>query len=163
MTEAPDLPASVEIRRYRRNRGTVLRGLEFVTSVAAQLMEANSSTATTVSEQVLERLVHLFDMDTGYLRYNDLSIGASKLIAEWPPRPNRPQADLAAIVDFTSAEQVFAPCAHGKEPLVVQPTEPVVIRPPASTNYAYKAFRRQTTGRRSVPPPLVAAAPLVSG
>ena len=140
----------------------MLRGLEFVTSVAAQLMEANSSTATTVSEQVLARLVHLFDMDTGYLRYNDLSIGASKLIAEWPPRPNRPQADLVAIVDFTSAEQVFAPCTHGKEPLVIQPTEPVVIRPPASTNYAYKAFRRQTTGRRRVATPSVAAAPLVS-
>ncbi len=140
----------------------MLRGLEFVTSVAAQLMEANSSTATTVSEQVLQRLVHLFEMDTGYLRYNDLSIGASKLIAEWPPRPTRPQADLVAIVDFSSAEQVFAPCAHGKEPLVIQPTEPVVIRPPASTNYAYKAFRRQTTGRRRVATPSVAAAPLVS-
>ncbi len=140
----------------------MLRGLEFVTSVAAQLMEANSATAATVSEQVLERLVHLFDMDTGYLRYNDLSIGASKLIAEWPPRPTRPQPDLVAIVEFTSAEQVFAPCAHGKEPLVVQPREPVVIRPSASTNYAYKAFRRQTTGRRRVATPSVAAAPLAS-
>ena len=140
----------------------MLRGLAFVTSVAAQLMEANPSTAATVSEQVLKRLVQLFDMDTGYLRYNDPSIGASKLIAEWPPRPNRPRADLAAIVDFTSAEQVFAPCAHGKEPLVIQPTEPVVIQPPASTKYAYKAFRRQTTGRRRVATPSVAAAPLVS-
>ena len=140
----------------------MLHGLAFVTSVAAELMEANPSTAATVSEQVLKRLVQLFDMDTGYLRYNDPSIGASKLIAEWPPRPNRPRADLAAIVDFTSAEQVFAPCAHGKEPLVIQPTEPVVIQPPASTKYAYKAFRRQTTGRRRVATPSVAAAPLVS-
>src|SRR5262249_10103953 len=106
--------------------------------------------------------VHLFDADTGFLRHNDQTIGASKLIAEWPPRPNRPHADLLAIVDFTSADDVFAPCAHGKEPLVMQPTEPVVIRPSGSTNYGYKAFQRQVTGRRRVATPSMAAAPLVS-
>lgn len=157
-----DVLESVETVRTAANRGTMPRGLGFVTSAAAQLMEANASTATTVSEQVLARLVHLFDADTGFLRYNDQTIGASKLIAEWPPRPNRPHADLLAIVDFTSADDVFAPCAHGKEPLVIQPTEPVVIRPPAATNYAYKAFQRQTTGRRRVATPSMAAAPLVS-
>jgi diguanylate cyclase len=140
----------------------VARGLGFVSSVAAQLMEANAFTATTVSEQVLARLVHLFDADTGFLRHNDQTIGASKLIAEWPPRPNRRNPDLLPIVDFTSADDVFAPCVHGKEPLVIQPTEPVVIRPPASTNCAYKAFRRQVTGRRRVATPSVAVAPLVS-
>jgi diguanylate cyclase (GGDEF)-like protein len=140
----------------------VSRGLEFVTSVAAQLMGANASTAATVSEQVLARLVDLFDADTGFLRHNDQTIGASRLVAEWPPRPNRPHADLVAIVDFTSADEVFAPCAHGKDPLVIQPTEPVVIRPPASTNYAYKAFQRQVAGRRRVATPSMAAAPLVS-
>jgi diguanylate cyclase len=140
----------------------VQRDLEFVTSVAAELMEANTFTATAVSEQVLARLVHLFDSDTGFLRHNDQTIGASKLIAEWPPRPNRPPAELLPIVDFTSADDVFAPCAHGKEPLVIQPTEPVVIRPPAATNYAYKAFQRQITGRRRVATPSMAAAPLVS-
>jgi diguanylate cyclase (GGDEF)-like protein len=140
----------------------VQRDLEFVTSVAAQLMEANASTAATVSEQVLARLVHLFDADTSFLRHNDQTIGASKLIADWPPRPNRPRADLLPIVDFTGTDDVFAPCAHGKEPLVIQPTEPVVILPPPSTNYAYKAFRRQITGRRGVATPSMAAAPLVS-
>jgi diguanylate cyclase (GGDEF)-like protein len=140
----------------------VPRGLGFVTSVAAQLMEANAFTAATVSEEVLARLVHLFDADTGFLRHNDQTVGASKLIAEWPPRPNRPNPDPLPIVHFTSADDVFAPCVHGKEPLVIQPTEPVVIRPPASTNYAYKAFRRQVTGRRRVATPSVAAAPLVS-
>ncbi|HYB38937.1 MAG TPA: GGDEF domain-containing protein, partial [Mycobacterium sp.] len=125
-------------------------------------MEANASTATTVSEQVLARLVHLFDADTGFLRHNDQTIGASKLIAEWPPRPNRPNPDPLAVVYFTSADDVFAPCGHCKEPLVIQPTEPVVIRPPASANYAYKAYQRQITGRRRVATPSVAAAPLVS-
>jgi diguanylate cyclase len=140
----------------------VPRGLKFVTSVAAQLMEANTFTATTVSEQVLARLVDRFDADTGFLRHNDQTIGTSELIVEWPPRPNRPNPDPLPIVHFTSAYDVFAPCAHGKEPLVIQPTEPVVIRPPASTNYAYKALRRQITGRRRVATPSVATAPLVS-
>jgi diguanylate cyclase (GGDEF)-like protein len=140
----------------------VSRGLGFVTSVAAQLMEANTYTAAAVSEQVLARLVHLFDADTGFLRFNDQTIGASKLVAEWPPRPTRPHADLLAIVDFTSADDVFAPCAHGKQPLVMQPTEPIVIRPPASTNYAYKTFQREITGKRRIATPSTAVAPLVS-
>jgi diguanylate cyclase (GGDEF)-like protein len=84
------------------------------------------------------------------------------LVAEWPPRPNRPPSDPLPIVPFISADDVFAPCVHYKEPLVIQPTEPVVIRPPASTNYAYKAHRRETSGRRRVATPWVAAAPLVS-
>ena len=136
--------------------------LKFVTSVAAQLMEANTFTAAAVSEQVLARLVHRFDADTGFLRHNDQTAGTSKLIVEWPPRPNRPNPDPLPIVQFTSADDVFAPCAHGKEPLVIQPTEPVVIRPPASTNYAYKTFRREITRRRRVATPSVATAPLVS-
>ena len=138
------------------------RDLRFVASVATQLMEADASTATAVSEQVLARLVHRFDADTGFLRHNDQTIEASKLIAEWPPRPNRPHPDPLPIVHFTSADDVFAPCVHGKEPLVIQPAEPVVIRPPASTNYAYKVHRRQITGRRRIATPSVAAAPLVS-
>jgi diguanylate cyclase len=125
-------------------------------------MEANAFTAATVSEQVLARLVHLFDADTGFLRHNDQTLGTSKLIAEWPPRPNPVNPDPLPIVHFTSADDVFAPCAHGKEPLVIQPTEPIVIRPPAATNYAYKAFRRELTGRRRVATPSVVAAPLVS-
>ena len=138
------------------------RSLKFAASVAAQLIEANAFTAPTVSERVLARLVERFDADTGFLRHNDQTIGSSTLIAEWPPRPYGPDRDPLPIVDFTSADDVFAPCVHGKEPLVIQPTEPVVIRPPASTNYAYKAFRRQATGKRRVATPSVAVAPLVS-
>ncbi len=138
------------------------RDLNFVASVAAQLMEAHTFTATTVSEQILATLVHRFDADTGFLRHNDQTIGISKLIVEWPPRPNRSKPDPLPIVPFTNADDVFAPCAHGKEPLLIQPTEPVVIRPSASTNYAYKAFRREITGKRRVATPTVATAPLVS-
>ncbi len=136
--------------------------LKFVTFVAAQLMEANTFTAADVSEQVLASLVHRFDADIGFLRHNDQTAGTSKLIVEWPPRPGRPNPDPMPIVHFTGADDVFAPCAHGKEPLVIQPTEPVVIRPPASTNYAYKALRREITGRHRVATPSMATAPLVS-
>src|SRR5262249_59698498 len=67
-----------------------------------------------------------------------------------------------SFVDFAIADDAFAPWSHAKEPLVMHPTEPVVIRPSASTNYAYKAFQRQVTGRRRVATPSMAAAPLVS-
>jgi diguanylate cyclase (GGDEF)-like protein len=140
----------------------VPRGLRFVASIAAQLMDADASTGIAVSEQVLETLVHRFGADTGFLRHNDQKLGTSKLIAEWPPRPHRPHSDPRPIVEFTSADDVFAPCVHYQEPLVFQPTEPVVIRPSASTNYAYKAHRRPITGRRRVATPWMAAAPLVS-
>jgi len=156
-----DVLESVETVRTAAIRGTVSRGPGFVSSVAAQLMEANASAVATVSEQVLARLVHRFDADTGFLRHNDQT-GASKLTAEWPPRPNRPHSDPLAVVHFTSADDVFGPCVHGKEPLVIEPTEPVVIRPSASTNYAYKAHQRQITGRRRVATPSLVVAPLVS-
>jgi len=103
----------------------VARGVRFVTSIAAQLMEANAFTATTVSEQVLARLVHLFDADAGFLRHNDQTIGATKLIAEWPPRPNRPNRDSLPIVDFTSADDVFAPCVTARNRLRFSPRNPL--------------------------------------
>jgi hypothetical protein len=47
-----------------------------VSSVAAQLMDANASTATEVSRQVLAYLVEQFDVDAAFLRHNDHNIRA---------------------------------------------------------------------------------------
>jgi diguanylate cyclase len=124
-----------------------------VTLVASRLMEATASTAAEVTQGVLANLVELFDADVGFLRYNDHDIRASKLIAEWPPRPHRPDPDPLAIVQFTSADPVFAYCAYGKKPVVIQPD-------PA--NYAYQAYQRVVAESRRVRPPSVAALPLVS-
>ncbi len=129
------------------------RGLEFVvSSVAAQLMDATASTAAEVSQQVLANLVEQFDMDAAFLRHTDHNAGASKLIAEWPPRPNRPHPDPLAVAHFTSADPVFAYCADGEEPIVSQ------LDP---TKYAYRAYQGRIAQSRRVASPAVAAAPLV--
>ena len=73
-----------------RSQGTVPDSLALVSSVAGQLLEATASTAAQVSGQVLARLVEQFDLDYGFLRHTDHDIGASVLVAEWPPRSNVP-------------------------------------------------------------------------
>ncbi len=117
------------------------RRLDFVAnSVAAQLMDATASTAAEASRQALANLVEQFDADVGFLRHNDHNIRASKLIAEWQPRPNRPDPDPLEVVHFTSDDPVFAYCAHGKKPVVIQ------LDP---TNYVYRAYQ----GRIAKKPP----------
>src|SRR5215469_4707552 len=130
------------------------RSLDFVvSSVAAQLMDANASTATKVSQQVLAHLVEHFDVDAAFLRHNDRNIRASKLVAEWPPRPNRPDPDPLDVVYFASADPVFAYCADGKNPVVIQ-LDPA--------NYACRAYQDGMAESRRVASPSVAVAPLVS-
>jgi diguanylate cyclase (GGDEF)-like protein len=124
-----------------------------VSSIAAQLMDATASTAAEASPRVLANLVEQFHADAAFLRYNDHNIRASKLVAEWPPRPNRPDPDPLELVHFASADPVFAYCAHGKEPIVIQ-LDPA--------NDIYRAYRGQTAERRRVASPSVALAPLVS-
>ncbi|MGO9151956.1 putative bifunctional diguanylate cyclase/phosphodiesterase [Mycobacterium sp.] len=125
-----------------------------VSSVAAQLMDADASIATKVSQQILAYLVEQFDVDAAFLRHNDRNIRASKLVAEWPPRSNRPDPDPLEVVDFACADAVFAYCADGKEPIVI-PLNP--------GDDAYRAYQGRIAERRRVASsPSVAAAPLVS-
>ena len=82
-----------------------------VTLVASRLMEATAWTAAEVTQEVVATLAEVFDADAAFLR-NNYGIGASKLIAEWPPRPDRPDPDPLAVIPFTSADPVFAYCAY---------------------------------------------------
>ena len=82
--------------------------LALVSSLASQLLEATASTAAQVSGQVLASLVEQFDLDYSFLRHNNHDIGASVLVAEWPPRSNVPDPDPLAVVHFSSADPVFA-------------------------------------------------------
>ena len=104
-------------------------------------MDATASTAAEVSQRVLADLVEQFHADAAFLRYNDHNIRASKLVAEWPPRPNRPDPDPLELVHFASADPVFAYCAHGKEPIVIQ-LDPA--------NDIYRAYQGQTAERHRV-------------
>ena len=124
--------------------------LALVSSVAGQLLEATASTAAQVSGQVLARLVEQFDLDYSFLRHNDHDIGASVLVAEWPPRPNVPDPDPLAVIHFSSADPVFALGERGKKSLVIKPDQ------------MEGAYRHWIAERRHVASPMVAVAPLVA-
>src|SRR5918994_2076343 len=92
-----------------------------VTAVATQLMAVNAATAAAVSQQVLGELVAHFNVDVSFLRHNDHNIHATKLVAEWPPRPDLPDPDPLAVVYFSDADPVFALAENLKEPAVFRP------------------------------------------
>ncbi|MBV8292262.1 MAG: bifunctional diguanylate cyclase/phosphodiesterase [Mycobacterium sp.] len=125
--------------------------LVLITSIANQLLEATAATATQASERVLAQLVDHFDLDYSFLRRSDHDIGASVLVAEWPPRPDVPDPDPLAVVSFISDHPAFAICENGKNSVVV---------PPGEKNGLYLG---PFTGHRRAGAPLVGAAPLVSG
>ncbi|MEB3980315.1 EAL domain-containing protein [Mycobacterium sp. 663a-19] len=122
-----------------------------VTSVATQLMQATRSTATQVSEKILEQLVEQFDMDSSFLRHNDQEIRASVLVAEWPPRTDVPDPDPIAVIHFTSTDPVLAQCERSRKP--------VVMRGEQDGGFLQRWLHRAN----GHPSPSVAAAPLVSG
>lgn len=95
-----------------------------VTAAAAKLMAATVGTAVQISRDVLADLVAHLDVDVSFLRYNDHGIGASRLVAEWPPRSAVPQPDPLALVYFAD-DPVFAQCEHGKTPPSSVPSRPM--------------------------------------
>ena len=122
-----------------------------VTMVATQLMAATESTAVAVSQRVLAELVQYFNVDVSFLRHNDHSIRASRLIAEWPPRPDIPDPDPLGLIYFESADPVFAMSEYEKTPRV--------FRPEPST----EEYQKTIEEGRHIPATSMAAAPLVSG
>ena len=128
--------------------GIVPHSLALVSSVAGQLLEATASTAAQVSGQVLARLVEQFDLDYSFLRHNDHDIGASVLVAEWPPRPNVPDPDPLAVVHFSSADPVLALGERGKKSIVIKPDQ------------MERAYQHWIAERHHAASPMVAVAPL---
>jgi diguanylate cyclase (GGDEF)-like protein len=122
-----------------------------VTDVATQLMAVTAATSVEVSRQVLGDLVDHFDVDVSFLRHNDHKIHATKLVADWPPRPDVPDPDPLAVVYFAEADPVFALAEHLKEPAVFRPE-------PATDDY-----QRRIQETRHIPATSMACVPLLSG
>ncbi|MFN8102682.1 MAG: bifunctional diguanylate cyclase/phosphodiesterase [Mycobacterium sp.] len=120
-----------------------------VTSTATKLMAATSTNTAEVLESVLADLVEAFAVDHAFLRYNDHQIRASRLIAEWPPRPDIPDPDPIGLVYFAD-DPVFAMAECAKQPLVLRPE-------PATDEF--QRLIEESGGYVST----FAAAPLISG
>jgi diguanylate cyclase (GGDEF)-like protein len=130
----------------------VSRSLDVVvTEVATRLIGATAATQARVSQEVLAELVDVFDVDVSFLRHNDHSIRATRLIAEWPVRPDIPDPDPLGLVFFADADPIFAAAEHGKEPLILRPD-------PVSDDY-----QRRVEEGAGVPAISMASVPLLSG
>lgn len=120
-----------------------------MTTVAVRLMAANAATSPLVSQEVLAVLVKYFDVDFSFLRYNDHTIRASILIAEWPLRPDVPDPDPLRVVYYKDADPVFALAEHVKTPMVFRPEN--------------VDYQKRIEQGRNIPQTSMAAAPLKSG
>ncbi|MBJ7336155.1 EAL domain-containing protein [Mycolicibacterium sp.] len=112
-------------------------------------MAANAATSASVSQDVLAVLLEYFDVDVSFLRYNDHSIRASILIAEWPLRPDVPDPDPLKVVFYEDADPVFALAEHVKTPMIFRPEN--------------EDYQKRIEEGRNIPQTSMAAAPLVSG
>ena len=120
-----------------------------VTTVAVRLMGANAATSPLVSQEVLAVLVEHFDVDFCFLRYNDHSVRASILVAEWPLRPDIPDPDPLRVVYYEDADPVFALAEHVKTPMVFRPEN--------------EDYQKLIQKGRNIRQTSMAAAPLKSG
>lgn len=125
-----------------------------VTSVATKLMAATSATSAQVSQDVLADLVASFGVDFSFLRYNDHAIRATKLIAEWPARPDVPDPDPLGVVYFADADPIFAAAETAKEPVFFSPDP----GPDDAEDY-----QRRVQEASGVALPSLASVPLLSG
>ncbi|MDT5364714.1 MAG: hypothetical protein QOC69_6476, partial [Mycobacterium sp.] len=121
-----------------------------VTAVATRLMGVDAATSGEVSSQVLADLIAHFDVDVSFLRHNDHRIHATRLIAEWPPRPDVGEVDPLEVIYFADADPVFA--------LAENIQEPTVFRAEAEEDY-----QRTIEEGRQVPTTSMACVPLLSG
>ena len=95
--------------------------IQLVTELATSLMTVGPSSLTETCELVLQRLVSHFEVDVGFVRRNDHELGATILVAEWPPRAYVPDPDPLGVVLFAGADPVFAAIENLTEVLTARP------------------------------------------
>jgi len=123
---------------------------DLVTSVATELMGVTHATLQDASQRLLHRLVDYFEVDLSFLRRNDHELGATILVAEWPPRPDVPVPDPLGVILFADADPTFA---------ALQDLSSVLIARPGGDD-EYQDRVRQGSGIQGVS---LATVPLMSG
>jgi len=121
-----------------------------VTAVATELMGVTYATLQEASKQLLHRLVDYFEVDLSFLRRNDHDLGATILVAEWPPRCEVPMPDPLGVIFFADADPTFA---------ALEALSSVLVRRPDNDDQ-YQDRVRQGSGIRGVS---LATVPLMSG
>ncbi|HNM94455.1 MAG TPA: bifunctional diguanylate cyclase/phosphodiesterase [Mycobacterium sp.] len=115
-------------------------------------MTADAASSVARSQEVLAELVRHLEVDVSFLRYNDHRIRATRLIAEWPVRPEIPDPDPLGVVYFVDADPIFAAAEHAKEPVFFRP------EPTAPDDY-----QRRVAEGSGITMPSLASVPLLSG
>ncbi|HNP14131.1 MAG TPA: bifunctional diguanylate cyclase/phosphodiesterase [Mycobacterium sp.] len=115
-------------------------------------MTADAASSVARSQEVLAELVRHLEVDVSFLRYNDHRIRATRLIAEWPVRPEIPDPDPLGVVYFADADPIFAAAEHAKEPVFFRP------EPTAPDDY-----QRRVAEGSGITMPSLASVPLLSG
>jgi diguanylate cyclase (GGDEF)-like protein len=124
---------------------------QVVTAAAAELMAATAANAIPCCTRVLADVVAHLGVDFSFLRHNDHTIHATKLVAEWPVRDYIPDPDPIGVIYFADADPVFKMAEHIKTPLILRP-EP--------ENDDYQRRIEKGTGVAAVS---MACVPLLSG
>jgi diguanylate cyclase (GGDEF)-like protein len=115
---------------------------DLVTSVATDLMGVTAGSLHSASERLLHQLVDYFEVDLSFLRRNDHELGATVLVAEWPPRQNIPVPDPLGTIFFATADPTFA---------ALQTLDSVlIVRPNGDSDDEYQDRVRQASGIPSV-------------
>ncbi len=116
---------------------------ELVTQAASELMGVTGLTLHAATEKLLAKLASYFEVDSSFLRRNDHAIGATILVAEWPPREGKPSPDPLAVVYFEGADPTFAASEHLKGVLITRPGSVDHI---AVDDAAYQDLVRRASG-----------------
>src|SRR5205814_6536534 len=85
-----------------------------------EFMSVSPATLADALERALQTMVEFFDVDTSFLRHNDLERDLTVLVAEWPRRENVPDPDPLGEVPF-DVDPVFAATRTLTEPFVLRP------------------------------------------
>lgn len=114
-------------------------------------MAVNAASVETVAEAVLRELVEQFGVDVSFLRFHDLGVRTSTLVAEWPRRPSVPDPDPLGVIYFATADPLTASSEYLADVAIIRP------------NLESEGYQQRVRQGSGVPATSVANVPLRSG